>query len=91
MANVKRKNLVARFVIILLSLLASLGIWVAVAKPQPSSTGTAKSSASAAQGTTVNFGTNDNFLTPNPPQTSAGSSQYPVQRAPAPRFRTRAS
>ena len=91
MANVKRKNLASRSIIILLSVLASLGIWTAVARPQPSSTATARSSASAAQGTNVNFGPNDNFLTQSPPQSSAGSSQYPVQRAPAPRFRTRAS
>jgi hypothetical protein len=87
MANTKRNNFAARSIIVGLSVLAGLGIWTAVARPS-----TAASGISSPPAANSSFGVNDNFLTQAPPQTSTGgSSQYPVQQAPAPRFRTRAS
>ena len=92
MAIVKRNNLALRSAMIAISALASLGIWAAVTKPGAAPASTPASGTSTQALGDSNFAANDNFLTQGTAQASAGStSQYPTQRAPTPRLRTRAS
>lgn len=92
MAAVKRNNIAVRSVIVVISALASVGIWAAVTRGGAPSVPSPDSSTSTRAAGDPNFSANDGFLTQGATQVSPGNSgQYSPQRAPAPRLRTRAS
>ncbi len=90
MAKVKRTNAAVRTATVAVSVLAGLGIWFAVARPQHSTTtATVQTPPPAAN---PSFSPNDSFLAQSPSQSTAGGpSQYTAPRNTTPRLRTRAS